>query len=86
MAEVVYVLCAVASIATAALLFRSYRRRPLRLSLWTAVCFLALAVNSILLFIDLAVFVHGPDLSTVRIVIALSGVVLLLYAMITEAS
>lgn len=86
MAEVVYLLCAVASIACAALLFRSYRRRPLRLSLWTAVCFLALAVNSILLFFDLAVLVHGPDLSTLRIVVAVGGVVLLLYAMITEAS
>jgi hypothetical protein len=86
MAEVVFLLCAVASIACAALLFRSYRRRPLRLSLWTAVCFLALAVNSILLFFDLAVLVHGPDLSTLCIVVAVGGVVLLLYAMITEAS
>jgi hypothetical protein len=86
MAEAVYVLCAIASIACAALLFRSYRLRPLRLSLWTAACFVALAVNNILLFFDLAVTGPDVDLSAIRNGIALCGVAMLLYAMITEGT
>ncbi len=85
MAEAVYLLCAIASIACAALLFRGYRRAPLRLSLWTMVCFLALAVNNVLLFIDLAV-VTAVDLSEVRNAIAVCGVGALLYAMIREGA
>jgi hypothetical protein len=83
MAEVVYLLCAITSLVCAALLFRSYRRSPVRLILWTSLCFAALAVNNILLFIDLAVF-QGLDLSLWRNLSALAGVSLLLYGMITS--
>ena len=86
MAEAVYLLCAVASVVCAALLFRSYLHNRLRLSLYTMVCFLALAVNNILLFVDLAVMPAGPDLSTMRNTIALAGVTVLLYAMVTESA
>ncbi|HEY8430977.1 MAG TPA: DUF5985 family protein [Sandaracinaceae bacterium] len=86
MAEAVYLLCAIASVICAALLFRSYTRTRLRLSLYTMLCFLAFAVNNILLFIDLAVVPTGPDLSAIRNSIALGGVLVLLYAMITESA
>lgn len=86
MAETVYMLCAIASVVCAGLLFRSYLRNRLRLSLFTMLCFLALAVNNVLLFVDLAVIPAGPDLSTLRNTVALGGVVLLLYAMITESA
>lgn len=86
MAEAVYLLCAVASVVCAALLFRSYLRNRLRLSLFTMLCFLALAVNNVLLFVDLAVVPTGPDLSILRNTVGLIGVTLLLYAMITESA
>ncbi len=86
MAETVYLLCAIASVLCAALLFRSFLHNRLRLSLYTMLCFLALAVNNILLFVDLAVIPAGPDLSTIRNTIALGGVAVLLYAMVTESA
>lgn len=86
MAEAVYLLCAIASVVCAALLLRSYTRNRLRLSLYTMVCFLALAVNNILLFFDLAIIPTGPDLSTIRNSVALGGVLILLYGMITESA
>ncbi len=86
MAETVYLLCAIASVLCAALLFRSFLHNRLRLSLYTMLCFLALAVNNILLFVDLAVIPAGPDLSSIRNTIALGGVAVLLYGMVTESA
>jgi hypothetical protein len=86
MAEVVYLLCALLSMACAVLLFRGYRRNPLRLSFWTMLCFVALAANNMLLFVDLAIIPQGADLSVVRNVVGLGGTSLLLYAMIMEGA
>jgi len=86
MAEVVYLLCALASLACAVLLFRGYRRNPLRLSFWTMLCFVAMAANNTLLFIDLAILPKEADLLVIRNAVALVGVSLLLYAMITEGA
>lgn len=86
MAEAVYLLCAIASVATAALLLRSYLGNRLRLSLYTMLCFLALALNNVLLFVDLALVPTGIDLSSIRNSIALGGVAILLYGMITESA
>ncbi len=86
MAESVYLLCAVASVACASLLFRSYLLNRSRLSLWTTVAFLGLAVNNVLLFTDLVVVPHGIDLSVARTSAALLAAGALLYAMIKEAT
>jgi hypothetical protein len=82
MAEAVYLLCAVTSLACAGLLLRSYRRSRLRLILWTSLCFGALAANNVLLFIDLIIVPTTMDLIIARNVIAVAGVLLLLYGMI----
>lgn len=55
MAEAVYALCALVSIACALLLQRGWLRSRQRLLLWAAVCFWLLAVNNVLLFVDLVV-------------------------------
>jgi len=86
MAEAVYLLCALASVACAALLFRSYLLSRSRLSLWTTVAFLGLAANNVLLFTDLVIVPHGVDLSIARTGAALLGAGALLYAMIKEAT
>lgn len=85
MAEVVYVLCALTSLACALLLLRSWRHSRFRLILWTSACFIAFAVNNAILVVDLAI-VQQTDLATLRNLVALTGVSLLLYGLITEGS
>ncbi len=83
MAEAVYALCALTSAACAILLVRSYRRNRVRLLFWSAFCFIALAVNSVLVFIDLIV-VPEIDLGIFRSLIALTGLGGLLFALIWD--
>jgi hypothetical protein len=83
MGEAVYFLCALTSAACAALLLRSYARRRTRLLLWCALCFVGLAINNGLLFIDLVV-VPDVDLSLVRQVPALAGLLLLLHGLVWD--
>ena len=85
MAEWVYALCTVTSVVCAVLLLRGYRRSRLRLLFWAGLCFVGFALNNILLFIDLIVFPTQIDLSIVRTVPAVIGVLLLLYGLIWEA-
>lgn len=82
MAEAVYLLCALTSLAAAGLLLRSYRRSRMALILWTSLCFVGLATNNVLLFIDLVV-VLGLDMRLLRITAGLAGVSILLYGMIS---
>jgi hypothetical protein len=84
MAETVYVLCAATSAACALLLLRAHRRTGTRLLLWSALCFIGLAVNNAILVVDL-VLVPDVDLSTWRLVPAVVGLALLLYGLIWES-
>jgi hypothetical protein len=54
-----------------------------RLLLWSSLCFIGLAVNNILLFIDL-VLVPNIDLFLWRQLATLCGLVLLLYGLIWD--
>lgn len=83
MAEAVYMLCALTSAACAFLLIRSYRRNRIRLLFWSAFCFVALAVNNALVFVDLLV-VPGIDLFSLRAGVALVGLGGILFALIWE--
>lgn len=83
-ASLVYALCAVASIVCAVTLFRSYSRGKTSLLLWCSVCFIGLALNNILLFVDLVVIPHGPDLSLLRTFVAFGGFGSLLFGLIWE--
>ena len=80
----VYLLCAAAAAGCAALLLRSHRRNGVRLLLWSALCFVALALENALLFMDL-VLVPGTDLSGLVLGCALVGMSLLLYGLVWEA-
>jgi len=84
MAETVYLLCALASTFCAWLLIRNYRRTRLRLALWTCLCFAGLALNNVLLFIDLVLLPRTVDLSLARTFIALAAIVLLIVGLIWE--
>ena len=82
-AKVVYLLCALASVFCAGLLTRSYRSTRVRLALWTSLCFIGLAINNLLLFIDL-VLVPGIGFDIWRSMIGLAAVSLLLFGLIWE--
>lgn len=83
MAELVYGLCALTGSACALLLLRGYRAGGGRLLLWSALCFVGLAVNDLLLF---AQTLYGPlPIATVRNLAGLLGVSGLLYALVFEA-
>lgn len=84
MAEAVYVLCALTSMFCAWLLFARYRTQRTRLLMWSALCFAGLAVNCVLLVVDLIV-VPQTDLSTVRTTVAGVAMMLLLIGLIWES-
>jgi hypothetical protein len=83
MAELIYVLCALASVSCAILLISSYRRTRHRLSLWAALSFSGLALNNIVTFVDLVVAPH-VDLSLIRSGVALLAMLLLVFGLVTE--
>ena len=85
MPEAVYLLCAATSLACAILLLRGYQRQRTRLLLWSSLCFVLLALNNALLFIDLIIVPAGLDLSLWRSITALSGVSVLLFGLIWES-
>jgi len=81
---VLYSLAALTSLACMLLLFRAYARTGLRLLFWSALCFVGLSVNNLLLFLDLIVF-PDLDLRLWRLAAALAGLLALLYGFIWEA-
>jgi hypothetical protein len=84
MAEAVYLLCAVTSVACAVLLLRAYLRTRTRLLLWSGLCFAGLGLNNVVLVVDL-ILVPDTDLSTWRLVPAAVGIVLLVYGLVWDA-
>lgn len=83
MAETIYVLCAVTSLACAILLMRAFRRSRSRLLLWSGACFALLAANNGLLVVDLMV-AKQVDLAIYRSATALAAVLILLVGLIWE--
>ena len=78
---VVYVLCFLTSAACAWLLGRTYGRNGTGLLLWSSICFGVLALNNLLLVLDLLV-VPGLDLRLARLAVALLAIVALLWGFI----
>jgi hypothetical protein len=85
MGHIVYVLCAVTSLGCTILLINRYRKARLGLLFWSACAFLAFTMTNVLLFIDL-VMVPDRDLSLLRNLITLTGVLVMVYGLITEAT
>jgi uncharacterized membrane protein len=83
--KLVYLLCALTSVACAVLLFRSYLRNPTRLLLWSGLCFSMLAISNILLFVDLAL-IPNVDLSLYRSLFTTGGLLMLVYGLISKPS
>ncbi len=83
-AQLVYLLCALTSVVCAGLLFIKYRKSRQRLLFWSSLCFSGLALNNVLLFVDLVV-VPDIDFSLPRTLPALVGLVLLLCGFIWDS-
>lgn len=83
MANVVYVLCAIASLACAILLQRAWSASREPLLFWSAVCFGGLALNNVLLVTDF-VLAPGRDLSLLRSTVALASLSALIYGLIWD--
>jgi len=86
MAEAVYLLCAATSLACALLLVRAWRADRQRLLLWSSICFVALAANNVLLFVDRVILPTTVDLSLYRSLSALFGLGVLLYGLIWDTA
>jgi hypothetical protein len=82
-ATVVYILCALASLLAATLVLRSFLATRQRLLFWTGACFVGLAANNLILFVD-KVVVTDVDFSSWRSLPALVGLLALLYGLIWE--
>lgn len=83
MIQLVYLLCALTSLACAVLLLRGYFRTRVRLLLWSGLCFVGLALNNALLVVDKNTLM--TDLSNLRTLPALAGVALLVYGLIWDS-
>ena len=83
-AACVYLMCAITSVLCAGLLLLKYRRSRLRLLFWSSLCFVGLAINNVLLFVDL-VLVPNTDLSIVRTLPAVVGITLLVIGFVWDA-
>lgn len=81
MAPIVYLLCTVTALICCLLLFRGYRQSHVQLLFWSALCFAALFLQNLFLFLDMVIFTE-IDLSLFRISFALLAVVLLLYGLV----
>jgi hypothetical protein len=80
---VVNILSIVTALACAALLFRGYYRTRTRLLWWSAICFLALSLENLVLFVDVNI-VPQVDLALIRQSIGAIGTACLVYGLVWE--
>lgn len=82
-AKTIYLLCAAASLVVATMLLRQYLKSRTRLLLWSLICFAGLAVNSILVYVDLVMYT-GVDLSLYRSAAGAAAMAVMLYGLVWE--
>jgi Family of unknown function (DUF5985) len=82
--SLVYFLCLAASAVCAGLLIRGYMRSRTRILLWSAICFVLLALNNLLAVVDIVLIPEGIDLRLERIASSFAAVLVLLYGFIWE--
>lgn len=82
---VLLMLAVLTSLSCTVLLFRGYARTLTRLLFWSALCFVFLSLNNVLLFIDIVVFPVEVDLRIYRLLASLAAILCLLYGFIWES-
>lgn len=83
MAAAVYILGFLVTLSCGILLFRAYAVSRRRLLLWSAICFVGLAISNLLVFVDL-VLLPDVNLYLLRLITAAAAMVILLYGLIWE--
>lgn len=78
-----YLLCFFSSGLCGYLLVVAFRRNRERLLLWSVICFCLLALNNLLVFIDI-ILLPDVDLSLARSLTSLAAVAVLLYGFVWE--
>ena len=82
----VYGLCFLASVVCLVLLARAYLRTRTKLLLWSALSFVWLALNNLLIIVDLVILPVAVDLSIVRLLASLIAVSVLIFGFVWEAN
>jgi Family of unknown function (DUF5985) len=81
--SIIYLLCVISSLSCAYLLARAYRRGRTKLLVWSALCFALLALNNLVLAVDV-LLLPDVDLSILQLVTSLAAVMVLLYGFVWE--
>ncbi len=82
---VIYLLSVITSLLCVCLLTRAWLRDRARLLVWSAVCFALLAINNLVLAVDI-LLLPATNLTILRLVTALLAVGVLLCGFIWEAT
>lgn len=80
----IYSLCLLTSLGCATLLIVNYRRNATRLALWTAACFVLLAISNLLVVIDVLIL-PSVNLLAARKLTSLMAAGILVVGFIWEA-
>ena len=83
-AEGIYLLCAATSLVAAGLLIRQYRASRTPLLFWSSVAFLGLAVNNVLVYVDLGLLPTEMDLAFPRTLAGAIAMVVLVYGLVQD--
>ncbi len=81
---VLYLPAILTSLRSTVLLFRAYLDSRLRILLWSALCFVCLTANNVLLFVDVILLPVTVDLRVYRHAASLIGMLFMLYGFIRE--
>jgi len=80
----VYLLCFATSSACAWLLARTYHQTRARLLLWSAICFVFLAANNLVVIVDL-LLVADTDYRLLRLFLSLIALCVLLFGFVWDS-
>jgi hypothetical protein len=81
----IYLLCLLTSAGCMWLLFRAWRRTGSKMLMWSALCFVCLALNNIVVFVDVVVLPDVEGFQPLRQLANLAAIGVLLWGFIWEA-
>lgn len=84
MSGIIYGLCALTALWCGGLLLRAYARTRYRLLLWSGICFFGLSANNMMLVVD-RILVPSLDMTLLRLLPALIGMLVLMYGLVWES-
>jgi hypothetical protein len=80
----VYILCAVTSCLCSILLWRGYRRSGVKMLFWSSLCFFGLAIDNVLLYVDV-VIIPEIDIAIWRRIPGLLALMALIYGLVWDS-